>query len=175
MTLYVVECVWRVGRSTLLSAPLPPSCCLKCIACSSCAAPPPLFSPGTRPPLVPSALWTSALSSLHYFSASFLIIPILPSSIPKPSLPSNPPSSVFTWCLRCRCPINDRSCGSLSPHYPSLHPFDLRSGAWFFGAGMRPILEVHSVKHTYTTCVFCAKETAILWCEDRWLPVLIIF
>lgn len=105
MSLYAVECVWRVGRSTLplplsllhavwsalpLPRPVPP------------LRPPPLFSPRTRPPFMPSAPWTSALSTPHPPSFPQCLFCLLN---PDPSLSLHPPSSIFTWCPCCRCPI----------------------------------------------------------------------
>ena len=85
----------------LPSAPLFPSCCLKCVALAP-PVPPlhPSFSLRTRPPLMPSAPWTSALPThtlplcLHSFRPH-----LHPSTLnPDPSL-SSPAVHAFLPCL----------------------------------------------------------------------------
>lgn len=104
----------------------------------------------------------------------------------------HPPSSIFTWrphrplvspylCQCGRCPIIDRSPGSFSPNPSLAVPLQLpQSRVWCWGRGMcpeagGPLCDEQSKTHTYTTCISWGKETAILWCEDRWLPLLSFF
>ena len=151
MSLYAVECVWRVGRSTLPSAPLPPSCCLKCIALApSCAAPPPstLF-------LSPHQTSLHALCSLDVcaLNPSTPFIPTVPLLPPQPWPFIVPPPAFLHLHL---VPVLQMShyqqglLGALTPTIPFFFP-DLELIA--VGRGMCPRLEVQTVKHT--TCTFC--------------------
>lgn len=196
LSMFVVECVWLcVGRSMLLSvlhAVWSVLALLHLLCCPST-----LFfslhqtSPHALCSLDVCAPWMSTPAPPFYsHGASFALLPIvLPSHVPASylllmlfylHLVSKPPSFFFiSVSVFSKCPIIHGTSGSFNPLSHFLYLFgihNLELDAW--GAecvqGWRSVLR-WIVKHTYTTCISWGKETAILWCEDRWLPLLIIF
>lgn len=182
MSLRVEECVWRVGRSALPSAPLPPSCCLKCV---SIASPVPSLHPFSLPapdlpscPLLPGRLRSQPFSPFTPAVPPFLSTPSFHPQ--RSTLPCPPPILLSLQVkIESRTSHYRQVVWEPNPHNPSLHPFSFRDLE--LGAVVEECVQVwrstlwRAVKCTHATCVFCGKETAILWCEDRWLPVLIIF
>lgn len=169
----VVECVWRVVRSALPSAPLFPSCRLKCVALVPPVPPIRLHSQPCYTPIVPPFLSSTSFRPL---SRQFFVLHSPSTNVTcRPGLPLSlsPSLSVLQVCLYW--PV----LWELHPHYAllqlfSFHDLELDAAVEECVQGWRST-QWWAVKYKSTTCVFCLKEAAILWCEDRWLSPLIIF